>query len=180
MNQVIIYGSQYGSTYRYAKQLSEQTNITAVSYREAPDLSGMHTIIYMGGLYAGGAVGQTKTLRGFSIQNGKKLLLVTVGLADPNESENRDNIRTSLQKQLSPELIERAKIFHLRGGIDYQKLSFGHRMMMKLLYQSLHRMPPEKQTAENRALIETFGKQVDFTDFSTLEPIIQEIQRGTI
>ena len=178
MNQIIIYGSRYGSTCRYAKQLSAQTNITAVSCREIPDLSGMHTIIYMGGLYAGGVVGLAKALRGFSLQNGQKLLLVTVGLADPNESENRDNIRTSLQKQLSPELMERAKIFHLRGGIDYQKLSFGHRVMMKLLYQSLRRTPLEKQTAENRALIETYGKQVDFTDFRTLEPIIQEIRRG--
>ena len=86
MNQVIIYGSQYGSTYRYAQQLSEETNIPAVSYREAPDLSRMHTIIYMGGLYAGGVVGLAKALRGFSIQNGQKLLLVTVGLADPDES----------------------------------------------------------------------------------------------
>ena len=57
-------------------------------------------------------------------------------------------------------------------------LSFGHRMVMKLLYQSLHRTPLEQQTAENRALIETYGKQVDFTDFRTLEPIIQERQRG--
>ena len=178
MNQIIIYGSQYGSTYRYAKQLSELTNIAAVCYKEAPDLSGMHTIIYMGGLYAGGVVGLAKTLRGFSIQDGQKLILVTVGLADPKESENRDNIHTSLQKQLSPELIERAKVFHLRGGINYQNLTFGHRMMMKLLYQSLHRTPLEKQTAENRALIETYGKQVDFTDFCALEPIIQEIQKG--
>ena len=174
MNQVIIYGSQYGSTYRYAKQLSEQTNITAVSYKEAPDLSGMRTIIYMGGLYAGGVLGMAKSLRGFSIQNGQKLIIVTVGLADPDESENRENIRTSLQKQLSPELMERAKLFHLRGRIDYRKLSFGHRMMMRVLYQSLRRIPTEKQTAENRALIETYGKQVDFTDFGALEPIIQE------
>ena len=141
MDQIIIYGSQYGSTYRYAQQLSEETNIPAVSYREAPDLSRMHTIIYMGGLYAGGVVGLAKALQGFSIQNGQKLLLVTVGLADPDESKNRDNIRTSLQKQLSPELMERAKLFHLRGRIDYRKLSFGHRMMMRVLYQSLRRIP---------------------------------------
>ena len=48
---------------------------------------------------------------------------------------------------------------------------------MTLLYQSLRRTPFEKQTAENRALIETYGKQVDFTDFGALEPIIHEIQR---
>ena len=52
--------------------------------------------------------------------------------------------------------------------------------MMALLYQSLRRTPLEKQTAENRALIETYGKQVDFTDFDALEPIMQEIQGETV
>ena len=65
-----------------------------------------------------------KSLAGFSIQNGQKLFLDTVGLADPNEPENRVNIRTSLQKQLSPELMERAKIFHLRGGDRLSKALF--------------------------------------------------------
>lgn len=41
------------------------------------------------------------------------------------------------------------------------------------------RTPLEKQTTEDRALIETYGKQVDFTDFGVLEPIIWEIQRET-
>jgi len=137
----------------------------------------MKTMIYLGGLYAGGVLGLAKTLRSFSVQDGQKLLIVTVGLADPNEPENQDNIRASLQRQLPAELLDRAKVYHLRGGIDYPKLSFGHRTMMKLLYQSLRRTPLEKQTAENRALIETYGKQVDFTDFGALKPILREILR---
>ena len=177
MEHIIVYGSQYGSTRRYAEKLSEITGIPAASYKDAPSLSGMKTIIYLGGLYAGGVLGLAKTLRDFSLGDGQKLILVTVGLADPNEPENQHNIRTSLQRQLLQELLDRAKIFHLRGGIDYQKLSFGHRTIMKLLYQSLRRTPLENQTVENRALIETYGKQVDFTDFSALEPIIHEIQR---
>ena len=180
MKDIILYGSQYGSTYRYAQKLSEQTGIPAVSYKDAPNLPDKKTILYLGSLYAGGVLGLAKTLRNFSLQDGQKLILVTVGLADPNEPENRHNIRTSLQKQLPADLLDRAKIFHLRGGIDYQKLSFGHRMMMKLLYQSLQRTPFEKQTAENRALIETYGKQVDFTDFRALEAIVREVQRKTI
>ena len=183
MEHIIVYGSQYGSTRRYGEKLSEETGIPAVGYRDAPDLSGMKTIVYLGGLYAGGVLGLTKTLRNLSLRGGQKLILVTVGLAGPDEPENRHNIRTSLQRQLPAELLDRAKIFHLRGGINYQKLSFGHRTVMKLLYQSLRRTPFEKQTAENRALIETYGKQVDFTDFSALEPILKEIrekQRETI
>ena len=148
MKDIILYGSQYGSTYRYAQKLSEQTGIPAVSYKDAPALSDKKIIVYLGGLYAGGILGLMKTLRGFSLRDGQKLL-------------------------------DRAKVFHLRGGIDYQKLAFGHRTMMKLLYQSLRRTPLEKQTTEDRALIETYGKQVDFTDFGALEPIIWEIQRET-
>ena len=180
MEHIIVYGSQYGSTRRYAEKLSEQTGIPAVGYKDVPNLSDMKIIIYLGGLYAGGVLGLAKTLRNFSLQDGQKLILVTVGLADSNEPENQHNIRTSLQKQLPAGLLDQAKIFHLRGGIDYQQLSFGHRTMMKLLYQSLRRTPLEKQTAENRALIETYGKKVDFTDFGALEPIVLEIQRETI
>ena len=179
MKDIILYGSQYGSTYRYAQKLSEQTGIPAVSYKDAPALSDKKIIVFLGGLFAGGILGLMKTLRGFSLRDGQKLLIVTVGLADPNEPENQNNIRASLQRQLPARLLDRAKVFHLRGGIDYQKLSFGHRTMMKLLYQSLRRTPLEKQTTEDRALIETYGKQVDFTDFGVLEPIIWEIQRET-
>ena len=49
------------------------------------------------------------------------------------------------------------------------------RMVNKKLLEKF--TPFEKQTAENRALIETYGKQVDFTDIGALEPIIHEIQR---
>ena len=180
MEHIIVYGSQYGSARRYAEKLSEQTGIPAISYKDVSDLSGMKTIVYLGSLYAGGVLGLAKTLRNFSLQEGQKLLLVTVGLADPTEPENQHNIRTSLQRQLPAELLDRAMLFHLRGGIAYQKLSFGHRVMMKLLYQSLRRTPLEKQTADNRPLIETYGKQVDFTDFTAFEPILGEFPGQTI
>ena len=54
MKAIILYGSRYGSTRRYAEELSGQTGIPAVSYQQAPELSGMDTIIYLGGLSAGG------------------------------------------------------------------------------------------------------------------------------
>ena len=53
MKDIILYGSQYGSTYRYAQKLSEQTGIPAVSYKDAPALSDKKIIVYLGGLYAG-------------------------------------------------------------------------------------------------------------------------------
>ena len=48
---------------------------------------------------------------------------------------------------------------------------------MKLLYNAVKNLPEEKQTAENKAMIETYNKKVDFIDFSSLDKITNEIQK---
>jgi hypothetical protein len=68
---------------------------------------------------------------------------------------------------------DESKIFHLRGAIDYTGLSLKHRIMMKLLYSKVTTIPEAERNAEVRALIATYGKQVDFVNFDTLKPIAQ-------
>ena len=179
MKSVILYGSRYGSARRYAQELSKQTDIPAVSYQEAPPLSKLETIVYIGALYAGGVLGLTKTLRRQSFGEHQRLVIVTVGLADPDIPQNRENIRNALQKQIPAQLYDRAAVFHLRGAIDYQALSLGHRTMMALLHRSLQKKPAEEWSEEDRALMETYGKQADFVDFVSLRLIINEMQRDT-
>ena len=177
MKSVILYGSRYGSARRYAQELSKQTDIPAVSYQEAPPLSKLETIVYIGALYAGGVLGLTKTLRRQSFGEHQRLVIVTVGLADPDILQNRENIRNALQKQIPAQLYGRAAVFHLRGAIDYQALSLGHRTMMALLHRSLQKKSAEEWNEEDRALMETYGKQADFVDFVSLRLIINEMQR---
>ena len=95
MKSIIIYGSRYGSARRYAQELSKQTGIPDVSYQEAPLLSELETVVYIGALYAGGVLGLTKTLRRQSFEKHQRLIIVTVGLADPDIPQNRENIRKS-------------------------------------------------------------------------------------
>ena len=49
--------------------------------------------------------------------------------------------------------------------------------MMKLLYNAVKSLPEEKQSAEDRAVIETYNKKVNFIDFSSLDKIITEVQK---
>ena len=179
MKSIIIYGSRYGSARRYAQELSKQTGIPAVGYQETPLLSEPETVVYIGALYAGGVLGLTKTLRRQSFGEHQRLVIVTVGLADPDILQNRENIRNALQKQIPAQLYGRAAVFHLRGAIDYQALSLGHRTMMALLHRSLQKKPAEEWSEEDRALMETYGKQADFVDFVSLRLIINEMQRDT-
>ena len=48
--------------------------------------------------------------------------------------------------------------------------------MMTLLYNHAKKLPPEQQNAETRAMIETFGKQVDFVDLAALGPVMAAIE----
>src|SRR5699024_2878752 len=147
MKTLIIYGSQYGTTKRYAERFAEMTGFPVISYEDINALTGYERVIYFGGLYAGGVKGLKNAVKRFSLD--AKLIIVTVGLADVCDKENISNIRNSISKQVPEDLLKSAFIFHLRGGIDYQKLSFKHKTMMTLLYNQIKNLPEDKKTAED-------------------------------
>ena len=153
MDGIIVYGSKYGTTRRYAEELSRLTGLSAIPCREFQGMAGGNTLVYLGALYAGGVLGLKQTMKGLSLREGQRLM--------------------------SPELFSQAVFFHLRGGIDYAVLSPRHRAMMAAMCFSLRRKPAQQRSAEDQALLETYGKRIDFTDLSTLAPIAREILRRT-
>lgn len=175
MCKIIIYGSKYGTTKMYAEELARRINVKAVPFDRVKDIDDYDTIIYLGALYAGGVLGMAKTLKKISDVSNKSFILATVGLADPTNNENTNNIKNSIKRQLTENIAAKTKFFHLRGGIDYSKLTFTHKTMMSMLYKKAKNMPEEKKTAEVRAMIDTYNKKVDFVDFSCLDIIVNEI-----
>ncbi|MCI8623075.1 MAG: hypothetical protein HFG26_05360 [Provencibacterium sp.] len=172
MNPIILFGSRYGTTERYARLLAQRTGLAAFPYKEARSLEGYDALLYLGGLYAGGVLGLSKTAGRLREGQLKGLAVITVGLADPKNAENVQNIRSSIRRQLPAALYERAEFFHLRGGVNYAKLSFTHRTMMGLLYRQAKSIPPPKRDAETQALLESWGGQADFFDAASLEPVL--------
>lgn len=175
MNVLAIYGSIYGTSKAYALELANRLKINCFAFDESFDLTDVEIIVYFGGLYAGGVLGLKDTLSKIKQQN-IHLIIVTVGLADPEEQENTGNIMQSLRKQIPEDVLRKATIFHLRGGIDYKKLNFKHSLMMKLLHQKAKNLPREKQTPEVQAMIETYASKVDFVDYGNIDKIIAVIK----
>ena len=91
--------------------------------------------------------------------------------------ENINNIENSMKRKLSNKIYEKASIYHLRGGIDYSKLNFLHKTMMRLLYKKVKGLLEEKKTTEDKAMIDTYSQKVNFMDFSKLGNIISEIKK---
>ena len=175
MSTVILYGSRYGTSRRYAQALAERTGLPCYPADQAARAEGCAELVYVGGLYAGGVCGLGRALRALAPDPARRYLIATVGLADPHDAENIRNIRTALQARLPKPVLDNARLFHLRGGIDYSRLNFAHRTMMRLLYAAAKNQPPEQQNAETRAMIETYGKAVDFVDLAALGPIVQAL-----
>lgn len=172
MQKIIVYGSEYGTTKRYADELSNKTGVKAFSYTEVQNLTTYDKILYLGGLYAGGILGLAKTIKKFPINSTQTFIIVTVGLADPNNQTNTDSIKRAIANQIPIEIYRNAQIFHLRGGVDYQKLHYKHKVMMKLLYNKVKNLPQEQQNAETKALIDSYNQKVDFIDLDSLSEII--------
>ena len=170
MKKLIIYGSHYGTTKCYAEKLAEMTEISAINSEKVRELAAYEEVIHLGGLYAGGVNGLKNTIK--LLPNNAKLIIVTVGLADVTKQENTEHIKKAIYGQIPQDIFDKAQILHLRGGIDYSRLSFVHKMMMSFLYKKIKNTPEEQQTQEERELIQTYNQKVDFVDFSSLQKIV--------
>ena len=168
MNKIIIYASIYGSGKRYAMELSRMSGIPAYDYRDLKGMVDCDLLIWFGSLYAGGISGLSKTLKKI---NFKRIIIVTVGIADPDIEENSENIKAALKKQLPAFVFEKAIIYSLRGAINYAELKPHHKIMMRLMYKMIIKKDPKTWTAEDRAFIETYDQNIDFVDFTKLADI---------
>jgi menaquinone-dependent protoporphyrinogen IX oxidase len=176
---IVVYESKYGTTKKYAEWIAEDLCADLVERKvaSADALAGYDVIIYGGGLYAGGVSGLPFITKNFDKIKDKRILLFTCGLGDPKVSENVESIQKGLAKVLSPEMQQVVEIFHLRGGMDYSKLSFMHKSMMSMVQKSVAKKDPEKRTQEDIEMLETYGKVVDFTDRSTIKPLVDSALR---
>ena len=104
----IIYSSHYGFTEAYAHWLAEDLSADLLEAGKVrrEDLEKYGTIIYGGGLYAGGVNGISLLVKNAELLLGKKLYLFTVGASDPADPENINNIWNGIAKALPPNMLE--------------------------------------------------------------------------
>ncbi|MDO4337527.1 MAG: flavodoxin domain-containing protein [Eubacteriales bacterium] len=174
---VVIYESKYGSTKRYAEWIAQALSCPLFERKKfrLKDLSQYEIIIYGGGLYAGGVSGIKLITQNWDILSGKKIVLFTCGIADPKDPDNISAIRTSLGKVLSKEMMDHLQLFHLRGKLDYSGLNLMHRSMMSMLRKMLLKKEPHTLREEDRLLLDTYGKCIDFTDPKSIQSLVAAV-----
>ena len=166
----VIYKSKYGTTKRYAEWIAQALNasIFDASSVQPAQLGAYDIVVYGGGLYANGINGAKLVTENVC----KALVVFTVGLADPQTT----NYTPILEKTFGTELLSKTKVFHLRGGINYKKLSLLHKGMMAVVKREAEKTTPNQRTSEDIGIIKTYGKEVDFTDQAAIAPLVEYVR----
>ena len=173
--KLVVYNSKYGHTKQYAQWLAEELKADICNGKKLKkkELNDYSTILFGSSLYAGTNKAASLIVKNLEQIKDKKVVLFTCGLADVSNEQNIVGINKALDKVITPEIRERVKIFHVRGGIDYNNLTFLHKMMMKMLYSKALKKTENERTNEERDFLATYGQEIDFSDKKMLEPIIQ-------
>ena len=178
MRILVTYASKYGTTKRYAQWIAEDLACDLRDSREvnAELLKSYDILIHGGGLYAGGLSGIQTIVKNYDAISNKRIILFSCGLADPEDPENVAHIEAGLEKVLTPEMREKIRQFHLRGGIDYSRLGLTHKAMMAMLRRVMLKKGYGNLRSEDQMMLDTYGGTVDFTNRESLVPLLSYVR----
>lgn len=171
MKTLVLYRSKTGYTEKYARWLAQELGCEAKEFRDGEgNWAEYDTVIYGGGLYAGGINGFKSFRKRMQANPGKRYFLFAVG-ATPGRPDEIEAIRSH---NLTAQEANAIPFYYLRGGFDHEKLKGADRLMMALMRKAL--AAKKAPGPDDQALLEAFSQPVDFTDRAQLLPIVQAIR----
>jgi len=180
---LVLYYSKYGTTKKYAEWIAAELggDVYALSNFNLNSLANYDVIVIGSALYAGTIWGPDLIVKNYEALRGKKLVMFTCGLADYSKEEHRNKIAKRIEAAIPENIMRDIKVFFLRGGIDYGKMSLIHRIMMAGMNMALVRkVKKEGANArdEDREFVKTYGETADFMDKNSVKGIVAYCKGG--
>ena len=175
MKTLVIYTSQTGFTKRYVGWISEELNadlydLNDVKKKADSFFETYEAIVYAGWCMAGKVVKVNWFMDKAVCWKGKRLAIVAVG-ASPNDNpevdEFLDNVMTEEQCQIM-------KAFYCQGGINYDRMNFFSRTLMKMFANALRNNKNSSEKDKEKG--EMISKSYDISDRKFIEPVMDYIR----
>ncbi len=175
MKTIILYGSRYGATQKYAQELASRLGCSAISLDKAgsEDVKDCGCVVIGGGLYANKAVGSKAVAKLMPHLAGKHVAVFTVGITPPN---NYEAIRVGW-RQSYPALVKQdADFFHLLGTLDPENLSWLHRTTLGILQKSLRKRAGKDLTQGEWIMLDALENPTRELRPNAVEPIAELVR----
>ena len=160
--KAIVYVSETGYTYEYAKMLSEKCGLPLYSFDDAKkSLEAGSEIVYFAWLMAGGVVNCKKALKRWNVKAVCATGLSTFAL-------DAGDVRKSNR------ITEDAALFLLPGGYAPNKLRGFKRLIMKIVTKSMIKALSEKNDRSelDNKMLEVLKNGGSFVEEKYLEPVV--------
>ena len=159
MIKAIVYQSNTGHTFQYAKMLGDKLSLPYYALHEAKQyLKSSDEIIFMGWIFASKISGWKQARRKYRVR-------CCCGIGAYLKSEQN-------QKTLIDANHIEKPFFYLRGGIDYHKLRGMKKVLLKLVSKEIVKEKPE--------MSEMFQKGGNFVSVENLNDIVAYVKRHEI
>ena len=174
MKSIVIYNSKTGFTKKYADWISEAAGCEAVPLKKAGKIKlADYDAIVFGSWCMAEAITKIewfkKQLPGLTAA-GKKLFVFLVG-ASPAEAPEAQN---ALRKNFTDDEWSKIKAFYCPGGLNYEKMGWGSKTMLKMFVKMLSNK--KDITQKELAQVQMLAKSFDISDKKYIEPIFSEIK----
>lgn len=177
MKAIVIFNSKTGFTRKYACWLAEELNkrgheAESIEFDAAKKKAfAEYDAIVFGSWLMAGQVQKVKWFKErFGDWKGKKLAVFCVG-GSPRENPDIDTLLANL---FTDEEKLLAKGFYCQGGFNYEGMSAGSRMAMKMFVKALK--SKKDQTAEEKIMADMISHSYDISDRKYLDPLIEYLE----
>ena len=172
-NILVIYGSKYGSSERYAHMIEKSIKCKTVKadYITSDMIKSACTLIFIGGIYAGKIRGLDALRKKIHFFNGNNVILVAVGASPYDESSVK-----MLRKKCVNGFPEGTAFFYARGAYNEKGMTFTDRTICRMLRKSISKKAPDELEPWMIAMLEAGENSCSWVNESYLQPVYTYIK----
>lgn len=172
---LVVYRSVTGFTEQYAKWIAEELDCACLELKDASAkaMSGHDTIIFGGRFHAGCVDGLKRAKQLFGESGAARLVVFATGASPASEG---NVIEEAWKNNLTADELERMPHFYMPGGLRYERMPFGDRLMMHVFAAMLRRKRDKSEA--DRAMEEAISHSYDLSSRKSIAPLVACVTAG--
>lgn len=170
---LLVYKSRTGFTKRYAELIAEELPCTLMDLKEfhENDLAKFDTLIYGGRFHAGRVDGLEKIKKLVKETKIKNFIVFATG-ATPNKAGAI--IDEAWAQNFTNSELESIPHFYMQSGLNYERMSFPDRLMMKA-FAAIMKKKKEKSEVEEE-FEQAISKSYDISSKEYIQPLVDHLK----
>lgn len=177
MNKQILvtYKSVTGFTRQYAKWIAEELDCASMELKDVSVRTmSEYDIVIFGGRFHAGLVDGLKKARGIFTESTAAEFIIFATGATPNTAT--EIIEDAWKNNLTSDELGKIPHFYMQGGLRYEKMPFGDKMMMKV-FATMVKRKKEKSKYET-AMAQALGNSYDLSSKEYIKPLVSCVIKG--